>query len=140
MSFYRRSASFLHVFFLCGMTAVPGAKHSITGATAIGSALWRLAGIPRHFSVLRAETKNEQAEIDRSVWVFLVVLPTAIDVSLITSGIGLLSGKAWAVPILAASCIGLLLAAARGAWDTLVTIAVVQSKNNESVQQTKNVP
>jgi hypothetical protein len=96
--------------------------------------------MPRHYSVLRAETEKEQAEIDCSVWVFLVVLPTAIYVSLITSGIGLLSGTIWADPILVASCIALLLAAARGAWDTLVTIAVVRSKVNQSAQEAKSAP
>jgi hypothetical protein len=133
---------FLHVFFLCGMAAVPGANPSLTGVAALVSALWRLAGMPKHCSVLRAEAKREEAEIDLSDWVLLVVLPTIIYVSLIAAGIGFLSGKAWAIPILAASCFALLLGAARGAWDTLVTIAVIRSRQNDSAQQeqAKNAP
>jgi hypothetical protein len=59
---------FLHVFFLCGMVAVPRANPLLTGVAAIVSALWRLAGMPRHFSVLRIERKNPQAEVHPSDW------------------------------------------------------------------------
>ena len=128
---------FLHVFFLCAMVAVPGFNPSLTGVGAIASALLRLAGMPRHYSILRAETKNEQAEIHFSDWLLLVVFPTIIYVSLIAAGIGFLFRKSWAVPLLTASCIALLLCAARGAWNTLVTIAVVRSKLNDPAPQEK---
>ena len=128
---------FLHVFFLCGMVAVPAANPFLTGVAAIGSALWRMPGMPKHVSILRSERKNPQAEIHLSDWLLLVVLPTIIYVSLIVAGIGFLSGKSWAVHMLAASCIGLLLVAARGAWNTLVTIAVIRSRQNDSAQQQK---
>ncbi|HET9401860.1 MAG TPA: hypothetical protein VFO34_13015 [Candidatus Acidoferrales bacterium] len=88
--------------------------------------------MPKHYSVLRTEAKRDEAEIDVSDWMLLVVLPIAIYVSLIAAGAGFLSGKSWAVLTLAASCIALLLVAARGAWDTLVTIAVIRSKQNDS--------
>ena len=126
---------FLQVFFLCVMVAVPRANPSLTGVAAIVSALWRLAGMPRHLSVLRIERKNPQAEIRLSDWLLLVVLPTIIYISLIVAGIAFLSGKSWAVPMLASSCIALLMVAARGAWDTLVTIAVIRSRQNDSAQQ-----
>ena len=116
---------FLHVFFLCVMVAVPGGNFSLTGVAAIVSALWRLAGMPRHFSVIRTERKNPEAEVHLSDWLLLIVLPTIVYVALIAAGIGFLTGASWAVPILAASCIALLLGAARGAWNTLVTIAVL---------------
>ena len=70
-----------------------------------------------------SERKNPQAEVHLSDWLLLVVFPTIIYMSLIVAGIGFLSGKSWAVAMLAASCIALLLVAARGAWNTLVTIA-----------------
>lgn len=128
---------FLHVFFLCGMVAVPAVNPSITGVAAIVSALWRLSGMPKHVSILRNERKNPEAEIHLSDWLLLVVLPTVIYVSFILAGIGLLSAKSWAVPMLAASCIALLLVAARGAWNVLVTIAVIRSRQDDSAQQQK---
>lgn len=123
---------FLHVFFLCCATAVPRANPSLTGVAAIVSALWRLTGMPKHYSVLRTQARREEAEIDASDWMLLVALPIAIYVSLIAAGIGLLSGKSWAVLTLAAGCMALLLVAARGAWDTLVTIAVIRARQNDS--------
>lgn len=133
---------FLHVFFLCSAAAVPRANPSLTGVAAIVSALWRLTGMPKHYSVLRTEASREGTEIELSDWMFLVVFPIAIYVSLIGAGIGLLSGKSWAIPTLAASCIALLLVAARGAWDTLVTIAVIRSRQSDSAgnQRPQNVP
>ena len=127
--------SFPSRFFLCVMVAVPRSNPSLTGVVAIVSALWRLAGMPRHFSVLRNETRNPEAEVHLPDWLLLVALPTIIYVSLIVAGVGFLAGKSWGVPMLAASCIALLLVAAREAWNTLVTIAVVQSRRNDSVQQ-----
>jgi len=133
---------FLQVFFLCCATAVPLANPSLTGLAAIGSALWRLTGMPKHCSVLRTEARREEAEIDISDWMLLVVLPIAIYGLLIAAGIGFLSGRWWAVPILAASCIALLLVAARGAWDTLVTIAELRSRQADSAKResTNNFP
>ena len=102
----------------------------MAGVAAIGSALWRLTGMPKHVSILRSERKNPQAEIHLSDWLLIYV-------SLIVAGIAFLSAKSWAVHMLAASCIVLLLVAARGAWNTLVKIAVIRSKQNESAQQQK---
>src|ERR1700693_4526312 len=116
---------FLHVFFLCCMTAVPRANPWLTGVAAIVSASLRLTTMPKDYSVLRALARKEDSDIDRSDWVLLVVLPIAIYVSFIAAGIGFLMGKAWAVPVLATSCLVLLLVSARGAWDTLVAIAVM---------------
>ena len=129
---------FLHVFFLCSIAAVPGANSSpLPGIAAMVSALWRLAGVPRHYSVLRNEARREDAEIDLSDWTLLVVLPAIVYVALIAAGLGFLVGKTWAVPILAASCLALLLGSARGAWDTLVTIAVVRSKQADPAKTGK---
>ena len=129
---------FLHVFFLCCVTAVPGAHPGLTGVAAIVSALWRLTKMPRTCSVLRALAKREEPDIDLSDWVLLVVLPTTIYLSLIAAGIGFLSGKLWAAPILATSCLMLLLGSAASAWDTLVTIAVlIPSGQNGRPQEEK---
>ena len=116
---------FLHVFFLCCMTAVPRANPWLIGVAAIVSASLRLTTMPKNYSVLRALARKGDSDIDHSDWVFLVVLPITIYLSFIAAGIGFLSGKAWAVPVLAASCLALLLVSARGAWDTLVAIAVM---------------
>lgn len=122
---------FLHVFFLCCVTAVPRANPWLTGVAAIVSASWRLTTMPKNYSVLRALAQKEDSDIDRSDWVLLVVLPTIVYLSFIAAGIGFLSGKAWAVPVLAASCLVLLLVSARGAWDTLVTIAVMMPSRQD---------
>jgi hypothetical protein len=129
---------FLHVFFLCCMTAVPGANSELTGVAAITSALWRLTRMPKNYSVLRALAKKEESDIELFDWVLLVFLPIAIYLSLIAAGVGFLSGKAWAVPVLASNCLGLLLASARGAWDMLVAIAVlVRSGQNGAAEEAK---
>ena len=133
---------FLHVFFLCCMTAVPGAHPGLTGVAAIVSALWRLTKMPRTCSVLHAlakrQKKREEPDIDLSDWVLLVVLPTTTYLSLIAAGIGFLSGKLWAAPILATSCLVLLLGSAASAWNTLVTIAVlIPSTQNARAQEEK---
>ena len=116
---------FLHVFFLCCITAVPAANPALIGVASIVSAFLRLTRMPKNYSILRALRQKEDPDVDRSHWVLLVVLPTAIYLSLIAAGIAFLLGKAWAVPFLAASCLVLLLVAARGAWDMLVLIAVI---------------
>jgi hypothetical protein len=116
---------FLQVFFLCCMTAVPRANPWLTGIAAIVSSALRLTSMPKNYSVLRALARKEDSDIDRSDWVLLVVLPVTVYLSFIAAGIGFLMGKGWAVPVLAASCLVLLLVSARGAWDTLVTIAVM---------------
>jgi hypothetical protein len=129
---------FLHVFFLCCMTAVPRANPWLTGIAAIVSAALRLTTLPKNYSVLRALSRKEESDIDRSDWVLLMVLPTTIYLSFIAAGIGFLLGMAWAVPVLAASCLVLLLVSVRGAWDTLVTIAViVRSGQNGAAHEEK---
>jgi hypothetical protein len=116
---------FLHVFFLCCMTAVPRANPWLTGIAAFVSASLRLTTVPKNYSLLGRLARKEHSDIDRSEWMLLVVLPTVIYVSFIPAGIGFLSGKPWAVPVLAGSCLVLLMVSARGAWDTLVAIAVM---------------
>jgi uncharacterized membrane protein YgcG len=107
------------------MTAIPRANPWLTGIAAIVSSALRLITMPKNYSVLRSLARKEESDIDRSDWVLLVVLPITVYFSFIAAGIGFLSGMAWAVPVLAASCLVLLLVSARGAWDTLVTIAVM---------------
>lgn len=51
---------FFHVFLLCGMVAFPRANPSLTGVAAIVSALWRLAGMPRHSSVLLTRKRTRR--------------------------------------------------------------------------------
>jgi hypothetical protein len=116
---------FLHVFFLCCMTAVPGANPWLIAVAAIVTALLRLATMRKNYSVLRVLAQKEESNIGRSDWILLMVFPTIIYLSLVAAGIGFLMGKGCAVPVLAASCLVLLLISARGAWDTLVAIAVL---------------
>ena len=122
---------FLHVFFLCCMTAVPRANPWLIGVAAIVSGSLRLTTMPKNYSVLRGLARKGDSDIDRSDWMLLVVLPISIYLSFIAAGIGFLSGKAWAVPVLAASCLVLLLVSARGAWDTLVAIAVMMPSGQD---------
>ena len=115
---------FLHVFFLCCAFAVPGAHPHLLAGAAILSALWRLTmRMPKTYAVVHAEAKKENADIDFSDWVIVVVLPIIVYVVLMVTGVGFLLGQPWAVSTLAASCLVLLLSAARGAWDTLIWIA-----------------
>jgi len=114
---------FIHVFFLCCIMAVPGTNPTLIAGAAILSALWRLTKMPRAYSVVHAGAKKDDTEIDISDWVTVLLLPTTVYLALIVTGIGFLLDKPWAIYILAASCLALLLGSARGAWDTLVWIA-----------------
>jgi hypothetical protein len=114
---------FLHVFFLCCLTAIPGASPELLAAGAILSALWRLASMPRAFSVVHGLAQKDSADIDHSDWVTIVLIPTAVYAGLIASGVAFLLGKPWAVDVLAISCLVLLLASAKGAWDTVLWVA-----------------
>ena len=117
---------FLHVFFLCCACAVPGAHPHLLAGAAMLSALWRLTvSMPKTYAVVRAEAHKEPTEIDLSDWVIVVVLPLLVYVVLLGTGVGFLLGQPWAVATLAASCLVLLLSAAKGAWDTLLWIAAV---------------
>ena len=115
---------FLHVFFLCCAFAVPGAHPQLLAGAAILSALWRLTmSMPKTYAVVRTEAKKEHTDIDMSDWMIVVVLPLLVYVALLVTGVGFLFGQSWAVSTMAASCLVLLLSAARGAWDTLIWIA-----------------
>jgi hypothetical protein len=115
---------FFHVFFLCCMTAVPGAHREVTAGAAIVSGLWRLAKMPKNYSVVHAQAKiKEDSDIEPSDWIIVVFLPTAVYLALIVAGIGFLLQRPWAFYTLAMSCLALLLGAARGAWDSLIWIA-----------------
>jgi hypothetical protein len=114
---------FLHVFFLCCMTAIPAANSNLLAAATILSALLRLVKIPKNYSVLHALAKKDGVDIDHSDWATTVVMPTMVYLGLIASGIGFLSGEPWAVDALAISCLVLLLGAAKGAWDTVIWVA-----------------
>jgi hypothetical protein len=67
--------------------------------------------------------QKDGADIDHSDWVTIVLIPSAVYVSLIAAGVGFLSGKPWAVDALALSCLVLLLGSAKGAWDTVLWVA-----------------
>lgn len=114
---------FLHVFFLCCMTAVPSANPKLLAAATILSAIWRLTKMPKTYSVVHTQAKKDGADIDLSDWVIIVFLPTAVYLALITSGIGFWWGKPWAVDVLAISCLVLLLSSAKGAWDMVIWVA-----------------
>jgi hypothetical protein len=114
---------FLHVFFLCCVTAIPAANPQLLAAATLLSGLWRLASMPKAFSVVHTLAKEDGADIDHSDWVTIVLIPTAVYLGLITSGIGFWSGQPWAVDALAISCLVLLLASAKGAWDTVLWVA-----------------
>jgi hypothetical protein len=112
---------FLQVLFLCCLTAVPVESPLLLAAGAAGSAVIRLVGIPAICRRLRAE--SERVDITRSDWFNIVLMPSAVYLALIASGAGLYLGALWAVPLLAGSCLVMVLGAAYGAWDMLIWIA-----------------
>jgi hypothetical protein len=114
---------FLHVFFLCCIFAVPGGDPRIVAVAAIVSALWRLmVRIPQAVQVMRATSRSDH-DVDMSDWTKTTVLPVIVYLAMIVAGAGLLLRAPWALDILAASCLALLIGSAKGAWDTLVWIA-----------------
>jgi hypothetical protein len=124
MSFFLQSAFIFSMsFFLCCMTAIPGANSKLLAAATILSALGRLASMPKNYSVIHTLAKKDGADIDHSDWATTVFMPTAVYLGLIASGVGFLTDKPWAVDALAVSCLVLLLGAAKGAWDTVIWVA-----------------
>jgi len=116
---------FMHVFFLCCAFAVPGSNAKLLAAAAFLSGLWRLARIRKAFLVVHERSQHPEDEIDYWDWLGIIFFPIIIYLVLITAGIGLWLGTPWAIYALAASCLSLLLCAARQAWETLVWIAAM---------------
>lgn len=115
---------FMHVFFLCIVNAIPGSNARFIAAAAIVSGLWRLIKIPKAFSILHAQMREEpNPEIDVSDWIVVVFVPMAVYCALIAAGVGFLLDKPWAVEVLAACCLVLLLNAVKGIWDMLIWVA-----------------
>lgn len=113
---------FLQVLFLCCLTAVPVESPKLLAGATVISALIRLANIPSTCGRLKGEARNK-VEITRSDWINIVLLPSCVYLTLLAAGIGLYCGAFWAIPLLAGSCLVLLLGAAYGAWDMLLWIA-----------------
>jgi hypothetical protein len=113
---------FLHVFFLCCMTAIPGVNPKLLAGATILSAFWRLVKLPKTYSVIRTRVK-ENNDVDLSDWSMVVAFPTAVYLTLIASGIGFMLEKPWAIEILAISCLSLLLISTKAAWDLVIWIA-----------------
>lgn len=112
---------FLQVLLLCCLVAVPVDSPLLLAGGAAGSALIRLGGIPATCRRLRAEAKR--VEITRTDWFNIVLMPSGVYLALILAGAGLYSGAVWALPLLAGSCLFMLLGSAYGAWDMLLWIA-----------------
>jgi hypothetical protein len=115
--------NFIHVFFLCCVVAIPGAvSWHMAGATMLVS-LWRLTKLPKNLSVIQAQAKKDDGDVELSDWLIIVLLPTLVYLTLIVSGVGFLLGQSWAFDALAASCLVLLFSSVIGAWDMLIWIA-----------------
>jgi hypothetical protein len=118
---------FMHVFILCVVTAIPGANSKIIATSTLVTGLWRLIKIPKAFSIVHAQAvKGEDGNIDASDWIVIVFMPMAVYLALIVAGIGFFMVKPWAVGVLAAACLVLLLNSVKGVWDMLLWIASTQ--------------
>ena len=112
---------FLQVLLLCILTAVPVESPLLLAGAAMISSLLRLIGMPATCRRLKEESAN--VEITRSDWFNIVVMPSCVYLALIAAGVGLLLGAFWAIPLLAGSCLVMLIGSAYGAWDMLIWIA-----------------
>jgi len=114
---------FLHIFFLCCVTAIPNVDPRLLGGAAIVSAVWRAMSLPKSHKVIRVNAQKPDSEIDSWDWVTVIYVPAIIYVAFIAAGVGLFLFMPWAIWVLATSCLALLLASAKGTWDSLVWIA-----------------
>src|SRR5271168_1335507 len=80
---------FLHVFFLCCITAVPAGNTHLLASAAILSGFFRLIKIPHAYSLVESEArKGPDSDIQISDWIAIIFLPTIVYLGLIAAGIG----------------------------------------------------
>jgi len=113
---------FIQVFLLCAVALIPIAGPRALGVTIILTTALRIAQLARMYRVTKAASL-ESHDIETSDWVLGLILPAAIYVSLIATGVCFLVGNGAAPALFAISLLCLLVIALRRVWEMLLWIA-----------------
>jgi hypothetical protein len=108
-------------------------------APALGGALlawsawriWRLVEIIAYFKGLDA-----QGDLDLSDWMERAVYPGLLYAALIIAGLGFLYSRAWASPVLALDCLGVLYLGIYSTWTQLAWMT--EQKSQEPQKKSKS--
>jgi hypothetical protein len=113
---------FIQAFLLCAVALIPIAGPGTLGVTILLTTLFRIGELARTYRLTKAASK-ESHDIETSDWVLGVILPAAVYVSLIATGVCFLMGNAAAPALFAISLLCLLVIALRRVWEMLLWIA-----------------
>lgn len=116
------SYHFIQVFILCCVALIPTTHPELLGAMILLSTLWRLTQLRQTHRMMR-KAAGESADVDRSDWMLGLILPSAVYLAFLASGICYLTGAAAATPLLAFSLLALLVVALRRAWEMMLWVA-----------------
>lgn len=113
---------FIQAFLLSAVALIPIAGPKTLGATILLTTAFRIGELARTYRLTKAASR-ESHDIETSDWVLGVILPAAVYVSLITTGLCFLLGNAAAPALFAISLLCLLVIALRRVWEMLLWIA-----------------
>jgi len=113
---------FIQAFVLCAVALIPIAGPIVLGATIILTTALRIGQLAQTYRLTKAASR-ESHDIETSDWVLGLILPAAVYVSLIATGVCFLLRNAAAPALFAISILCLLVIAVRRVWEMLLWIA-----------------
>ena len=113
---------FIQTFVLCAVALIPIAGPIALGATIILTTAFRVGQLARTYRLTKTASR-ESHDIETSDWVLGLILPAAVYISLIATGVCFLLGSAAAPGLFAISLLCLLVIALRRVWEMLLWIA-----------------
>lgn len=116
------SYHFIQVFLLCAVALIPIAGPTILGATIVLTTLLRSVELASTYRLTKAASL-ESHDIETSDWVLGLILPAAVYLMLIATGVCYLVASTAAPALFAVSLLCLLVLALRRAWEMLLWIA-----------------
>jgi hypothetical protein len=116
------SYHFIQVFLLCAVALIPIAGPRTLGTTIVVTTAWRFLEIASTYRLTKAASKDSH-DIETSDWVLGVILPAAVYLVLIATGVCYLFEIPAAPALFAISLLSLLVIALRRAWEMLLWIA-----------------
>jgi hypothetical protein len=118
------SYHFMQVFILCAVAMVPVAGPKTLGAAILFMTAWRLLQLVTTYRLTRkASVSTDISDVDSSDWILGIILPAAVYVAFVATGVCYVAGIAAAPALFAISLLCLLVIALRRAWEMLLWIA-----------------
>ncbi len=113
---------FIQAFVLCAVALVPIAGPTILGAAIILTTVVRIVQLAHTYRLTKAAAA-ESKDIELSDWVLGVILPAAVYVLFVVTGVLYLLAIPQAPALFAVSILFLLVVALRRAWEMFLWIA-----------------